>query len=99
MSRLLEKLTDGFNLIEGPVWDPAFGLPIFSDAVDGGVFALSEAGEVSEVFLHRKGIGGMSKHCSNGLIVSGRNIAFQAVGRWRYAHASGTRFVRRGSRV
>ena len=47
MSRLLEKLTDGFNLIEGPVWDPAFGL-MFSDAVDGGVFALSEAGEVSE---------------------------------------------------
>ena len=76
MSRLLEKLTDGFNLIEGPVWDPAFGL-MFSDAVDGGVFALSEAGEVSEVFLHRKGIGGMSKHCSSGLIVSGRNIAFK----------------------
>ena len=76
MSRLLEKLTVGFNLIEGPVWDPAFGL-MFSDAVDGGVFALSEAGEVSEVFLHRKGIGGMSKHCSNGLIVSGRNIAFK----------------------
>lgn len=76
MSRVLEKLTDGFNLIEGPVWDPAFGL-LFSDAVDGGVFALSEAGEVSEVFLHRKGIGGMSKHCSNGLIVSGRNIAFK----------------------
>lgn len=76
MSRVLEKLTDGFNLIEGPVWDPAFGL-LFSDAVDGGVFALSEAGEVSEVFLHRKGIGGMSKHWSNGLIVSGRNIAFK----------------------
>ena len=76
MSRVLEKLTDGFNLIEGPVWDPVFGL-LFSDAVDGGVFALSEAGEVSEVFLHRKGIGGMAKHCSNGLIVSGRNIAFK----------------------
>ena len=76
MSRVLEKLTDGFNLIEGPVWDSSLGL-VFSDAVAGGVFALSEAGEVTEVFKHRKGIGGISKHCANGLIVSGRNIAFK----------------------
>lgn len=76
MSRALEKLTGGFNLIEGPVWDASLGL-VFSDAVDGGVFALSEAGQVSEVFLHRKGIGGIAKHQSNGLIVSGRNIAYK----------------------
>ena len=76
MSRVLEKLTDGFNLIEGPVWDSSLGL-VFSDSVAGGVFALSEAGEVTEVFKHRKGIGGISKHCANGLIVSGRNIAFK----------------------
>ena len=76
MTRGLKKLTDGFNLIEGPVWDPSFGL-MFSDAVNGGVFALSEAGEISTVFEHRKGIGGISKHRSNGLIVSGRNVAFK----------------------
>ena len=40
MSRTLEKLVEGFNLIEGPVWDMSLGL-VFSDAVDGGVFALS----------------------------------------------------------
>lgn len=76
MSRTLEKLAEGFNLIEGPVWDTSLGL-VFSDAVDGGVFALSEEGQVSEVFKHRKGIGGISKHQSQGLIVSGRNIAYK----------------------
>lgn len=50
---------------------------MFSDAVDGGVFSLSSSGTVSVVFEHRKGIGGISKHGSDGLIVSGRNIAFK----------------------
>ena len=27
----MEKITDGFNLIEGPVWDNKLGL-VFSDA-------------------------------------------------------------------
>ncbi|MBV1930472.1 MAG: SMP-30/gluconolactonase/LRE family protein [Porticoccaceae bacterium] len=79
MEKLMEKLCEGYGLIEGPVWDDARGL-IFSDVVFGGVFALSQSGQVSEIFAHRKGIGGMAIHEAGGLIVSGRNIAFKAFG-------------------
>lgn len=72
----MEELIRGFGLIEGPVWDPDRGL-IFSDVLEGGVFSLSEAGELATVFEHRKGIGGMSLHEAGGLVVSGRNVAFK----------------------
>lgn len=77
MEKLMEKLTEGYGLIEGPVWDDARGL-IFSDVVFGGVFALSQSGQVSQIFEYRKGIGGMAIHEAGGLVVSGRNIAFKA---------------------
>ena len=73
----MDALTEGYGLIEGPVWDDARGL-IFSDVIAGGVFALSSDGTVSEVFAHRKGIGGMSLHASDGMVVSGRNISFKS---------------------
>ncbi len=73
----MEKLAEGYGLIEGPVWHDQRGL-IFSDVVFGGVFALSESGTVSQIFEHRKGIGGMTIHEVGGLVVSGRNIAFKA---------------------
>ena len=72
----MEKLTEGYGLIEGPLWDDERGL-IFSDVVFGGVFALSTSDEVSQIFEHRKGIGGMAAHEAGGLVVSGRNIAFK----------------------
>jgi gluconolactonase len=75
----MEKLAEGYGLIEGPLWDDDRGL-IFSDVVFGGVFALSESGEVSEIFKHRKGIGGMTAHAAGGLVVSGRNISFKPFG-------------------
>ncbi len=77
MGESIEKLTEGYGLIEGPVWDDNRGL-IFSDVVFGGVFALNNSGQVSQVFGHRKGIGGMALHEAGGLVVSGRNIAFKA---------------------
>jgi gluconolactonase len=77
MEKLMEKLTEGYGLIEGPVWDDERGL-IYSDVVFGGVFALSQSGQVSQIFEHRKGIGGMAIHEAGGLVVSGRNIAFKA---------------------
>lgn len=73
----MELLTAGYGLIEGPVWHPERGL-IFSDVVHGGVFCLAGDGGVSEVFPHRRGIGGMSLHVDGGLVVSGRNIAYKA---------------------
>ena len=73
----MEKLCEGYSLIEGPVWDADRGL-IFSDLFNGGVFAVTPDGEVSVVFEHRRGIGGMAPHASGGLVVSGRNISYKA---------------------
>ena len=73
----MQALTEGYGLIEGPVWVPDRGL-MFSDVLLGGVFCLSPSGDVQEVFPHRKGIGGMSLHVDGGLVVSGRNIGFKS---------------------
>ena len=73
----VEQLAEGYGLVEGPVWDPDRGL-IYSDVLVGGVYCLAEDGQVTEVFAHRKGIGGMSLHASGGMIVSGRNISYKS---------------------
>ncbi len=73
----METLTEGFGLIEGPVWVPGRGL-MFSDVLQGGVFCLTPGGDVEEVFPHRRGIGGMSLHEAGGLVISGRNIAYKS---------------------
>lgn len=73
----MDRLADGYTLIEGPVWDDERGL-LFSDVLAGGVHAVTDDGRVTTVFEHRRGIGGMSLHTSGaGLIVSGRNVAFK----------------------
>lgn len=74
----MEKLTQGYGLIEGPVWMPGQGL-YFSDVLNGGVFCLDGSGTVTTVFAHRRGIGGMSPHVEGGMIVSGRNISWKSV--------------------
>ena len=72
----MERLATGYGLIEGPLWIPARGL-LFSDVLNGGVFCLDDAGTVSTVFEHRRGVGGMALHAAGGLIVSGRNISYK----------------------
>lgn len=72
----MERLTEGYGLVEGPVWDPERGL-LFSDVVNGGVFVVESGGRVREVIAHRRGIGGMTLHERGGLVVSGRNVAFK----------------------
>tara|TARA_Y100001934_G_scaffold276277_1_gene372413 strand:+ start:323 stop:1186 length:864 start_codon:yes stop_codon:yes gene_type:complete len=72
-----ERLCTGYGLIEGPVWDDDRGL-LFSDVVHGGVFCLKKDGDISTIFEHRRGIGGMCLHRDGGMIVSGRNIAFKS---------------------
>ncbi len=72
----MQVLTSGFDLIEGPVWHPDLGL-MFADTKRGGAYRVDQNGEVSTVFEHRRGIGGMALHENDGLIVSGRNIAFK----------------------
>ena len=72
----MDLITEGYGLIEGPLWVPGRGL-MFSDVLFGGVFCLTPQGAVDAVFEHRKGIGGMSLHAHNGLVVSGRNISYK----------------------
>lgn len=73
----MEMLAEGYGLVEGPLWDDQRGL-IYSDVLHGGVFALSDAGVVSTVFAHRRGIGGIVQHAAGGLVVSGRDISFKS---------------------
>ncbi len=72
----MDRLAQGYGLIEGPVWEDGKGL-LFSDVLFGGVFRLSLDGAVETVFEHRRGIGGMALHEAGGLIVSGRNLSFK----------------------
>ena len=69
-------LASGFELLEGPVWQPDVGL-LFADANRGGAYCLDLRGKITTVFEHRRGIGGMVWHESGGLIISGRNIAYK----------------------
>jgi gluconolactonase len=73
----VEQLAKGFGLLEGPVWDPTRGL-LFADAEDGGVHCLDADRTITTVVQHRRGIGGVALHERDGLVVSGRNLAFKS---------------------
>ena len=75
----MERLATGYGLIEGPVWLPGRGLA-FSDVHGGGVYCLAADNTVTTMFPHRRGIGGMALHAADGMVVSGRNIAFKPFG-------------------
>ena len=49
----------------------------FSDVHGGGAYRLHADGQVSTLFPHRRGIGGMALHERDGMVVGGRNIAFK----------------------
>lgn len=76
MAADVKVLASGFGLLEGPVWDPELGLMV-ADTNKGGAYRIDLNGNVSTVFAHRRGIGGMARHERGGLIVSGRNIAYK----------------------
>ena len=73
----MHQVAEGFGLIEGPIWVAGRGL-LFSDVQFGGVFCLDDNQRVTELFPHRKGIGGMAEHVAGGVVVSGRNISFKS---------------------
>ena len=75
----IEPICTGYGLVEGPVWHPDYGL-LFSDVLFGGVYVLDSSGQVSSVFEHRRGIGGMAIHASGGVVMSGKNISFKRFG-------------------
>ena len=47
----MDTLTQGYGLIEGPVWVPSRGL-VFSDVLGGGVFCLDKSGRVEDCLLY-----------------------------------------------
>ena len=71
----MDKVADGYGLVEAPVWHDQLGL-LFSDVLGGGVFRLGLDAEVSQVIPKRRGVGGMALHANSGLVVGGRNIAW-----------------------
>jgi sugar lactone lactonase YvrE len=73
---MMETLASGFGLLEGPVWDPGRGF-LFTDAEKGGAYCLDMNGQISTVFEHRRGIGGMVRHVGGGVVISGRNVAYK----------------------
>jgi len=77
----MDTVLEGYELLEGPTWDPRSGL-VFADAELGGVHVLDPgSGSVSTIVEHRRGIGGIVLHRDGGLVVSGRNVAYKASGR------------------
>lgn len=75
----IKPVVSGYGLVEGPVWHQEYGL-LFSDVLFGGVYALDRQQQVSTVFGHRRGIGGMAIHADNGVVMSGKNISFKRFG-------------------
>jgi len=73
----MDKLCSGYGLVEGPVWDEGRKALLFSDVLNGGVYAVTRDCEVSTVIEHRRGIGGMVPHASGGVVVSGRNVSWK----------------------
>ncbi len=69
----LELLSSGWGLIEGPRVDEHDNL-YFSDVPNGGVRRRTPSGDIEVVIPKRRGVGGMTFHADDGLVVSGRNV-------------------------
>jgi gluconolactonase len=71
----MHRVATGYRLVEAPVWDDELGL-FFSDVLGGGVWRLGLDDHIDPVVPKRRGVGGMARHASGGLVVGGRNIAW-----------------------
>jgi xylono-1,5-lactonase len=56
------------------MWSSADRSLVFSDAVGGGVWRLSDDGRVSAVVERRRGVGGVVAHRDGSVVVTGRNV-------------------------
>jgi xylono-1,5-lactonase len=72
----METLATGYGLIEGPLWDDQRGL-IFSDVMNGGVYALDTDNTITTVVPKRRGVGGIAAHREGGLVLGGRDVIAQ----------------------
>ena len=59
---------------------------IFSDVINGGIWALDpDSGNIREIVPKRRGVGGMTPHIENGLVIGGREIIFESFDRSKSA--------------
>jgi len=70
---MLETLTFGYGLIEGPRED-LDGRLYFSDVTQGGVYRRDPDGAIEMVVPKRRGVGGIALHRDGGLVISGKNV-------------------------
>jgi gluconolactonase len=71
----MEVLCHGYLLAEGPRELPD-GSVLFSDAIAGGVHRVpAGGGDVEVVVAKRRGIGGLLRDASGGIVVTGRDLA------------------------
>jgi D-xylonolactonase len=68
-----EVCAHGFGLADAPVVDTDGSL-LFSDVLGGGVHRLTSSGAVEVVVPKRRGVGGLARHASGGLVCSGRDV-------------------------
>ncbi len=78
----VETLASGYGLIEGPRCDKKRGL-YFSDVRGGGVYRLTEDGEIETIVPKRRGVGGIALHADGGIVISGRNVVHVRDGQTR----------------
>lgn len=77
----MERIAEGFGLVEGPWWDPHTATLAFADTVGGGVWRARGDGAVEEVVVGRRGIGGIVGHVDGGFVVTGKDVSWRAGGR------------------
>ncbi len=70
---MVDTLTFGYGLIEGPRVDSEGGL-YFSDVTNGGVYRRDTDGSIDVVVPKRRGVGGIALHADGGIVISGRNV-------------------------
>jgi D-xylonolactonase len=70
----LTAIAWGYDLVEGPRTDDDNNL-YFTDAMGGGVFRRSPAGQVETIVPDRRMVGGLALHRDGGFIMTGPNVA------------------------
>jgi gluconolactonase len=89
---VLEKVADGFDWVEGPVWDRRGGYLLFSDVPNNSIFKW-EPGKGSSLFLKPSGYTGAEPF--TGREPGSNGLAFDSSGRLIFNQHGNRRVVRR----